>query len=224
MSWTDFVTQYFGQNGEEGTDFGVPFHTPIPAVLAGVVQRINCAVGYRCEVDIAASYGGRSVTESYLHIDQPAVTVGERLAPGDLVGLSGGQLSGGSNPDSPQYSTGPHVEFDVFQGGAWQNPIDPLSIARGGPAGVSGIGTGGPDPSQLLNLVPGLANLLKLQNAGAQVPALADPLGLNSAVSTAGHGLADALGVGVHDVQTFAQRQVIALGVAAVVLVVLFDR
>lgn len=229
MAWTDIVTQAFNPPTEYGTDFGVPFHTPIPDVLAGIVQRINCAVGYRCEVDIAATYQGRPVTETYLHIDQPAVTVGQSLSPGDLIGLSGGQLSGGSNPDDPRYSSGPHVEFDIFGGGPFQNPIDPLSIARGGPGGVTG--TGGPQPSDVISaivsLLTGGAGAAAAQSATSS--STATGLGLasigqavNNLPTNIGHGLANATGASIHDVAAWAQNQIVPLMVALVVALVLF--
>jgi hypothetical protein len=233
VAWTDVVTQLFNPPVEYGTDFGVPFHTPIPDVLAGVVQRINCAVGYRCEVDIASSYGGQPVTESYLHIDQPAVTVGQSLAPGDLIGLSGGQLSGGSNPDSPQFSTGPHVEFDIFKGGPFQNPIDPLTIARGGPGGVNAGGPGvspGDALQASISALTGGAGTIAGQAAGHAVDSgAATGLGLasigqaiNNFPANVGHGLANALGASVHDVGAFAQNQTIPLIVALIVALVIF--
>jgi Peptidase family M23 len=226
------VTQYFNPPTEYGTDFGVPFHTPIPDVLAGVVERINCAVGYRCEVDIASSWQGQPVTESYLHIDQPAVRVGQQLGPGDLIGLSGGQLSGGSNPDDPRFSTGPHVEFDIFRGGPFQNPIDPLTIARGGPGGVN---AGGPSVQpgdvlqEIISALTGGAGAAAAQAAAPQVNAAATGLGLasigqaiNDLPTSIGHGLANAFGASVHDVAAFAQNQAVPLIVALVVALVIF--
>ena len=64
---------------------------------------------------------------------------------------------------------------------------------------------------------------------GLSLPGLPNPLGSTAAAisgipTTVGHGLADAIGVGVEDVKTFAERQVIALSVATVVLIVLFVR
>jgi murein DD-endopeptidase MepM/ murein hydrolase activator NlpD len=134
--WQTPITQAHGQNGEQGVDFGTPFHTPITAILPGTVQRVDCAVPWRCEIDIATTYQGQRFTESFLHIDQPSVSVGQQVSGGSLLGLSGGQLSGGSNPDSPNVSTGPHIEFDMFRGAApWSGAIDPTALARGGPQG-----------------------------------------------------------------------------------------
>lgn len=137
--WQYPITQAHGENGEQGVDFGVPFHTPLTPILPGQVQRIDCSSGWRCEIDILTSYQGQQAIESFLHVDQPMVSVGEQVNTGTVLGLSGGQLSGGSNPDSSQFSTGPHTEFDIFMGNKpWQNAIDPTSLARGGPQAGSG--------------------------------------------------------------------------------------
>lgn len=217
--WEAPITQAHGVAGEQGVDFGVGFHTPITAILGGIVQRVLCDVGWRCEVDVATQYQGRPATESFLHIDQPAVSVGQSLAPGDLIGLSGGQLSGGSNPDSPQYSSGPHVEFDLFQGGAWQNPIDPTALARGGPEG----GTGG---NPLAN-VPILGGVFAAGQAQGQALSTGQGLGaiagaLAGLPASIGHGLADATAAGFHDIGVFAGNQVVPLIVALVVALILF--
>lgn len=218
MSWTDVITQAFNPPAEYGTDFGVPFHTPIPTVLGGTVDRINCGVGWRCEVDIASRYGGDPVTESYLHIDEPAVRVGQQVRPGDLVGLSGGQLSGGSNPDWAPFSTGPHVEFDIFRGGPFQNPIDPVNIARGGPSSTT------PDvlnPFHLgQQLASGQVSLPNPLDVGTGIAVLG--AGIAGIPASIGHGLADAVTAAGHNAGVFLQRQIVALVVAAVVLLVLF--
>lgn len=53
--------------------------------------------------------------EYVYHLDQIQTTVGAHVNAGQVVGLSGGQTSGGSHPTSPQYSTGPHIHFGFFQ-------------------------------------------------------------------------------------------------------------
>lgn len=140
--WRYPVSQAHGVAGETGVDLETPFHTPITAILGGKVTRILGGVGWQQEIDIATSYLGKPATETYLHIDVPQVTAGETIQPGQQIGLSGGEtfdqaqhLSGAQSPDSPVHSSGPHVEFNLFQGSVWQNPIDPTALVRGGPQG-----------------------------------------------------------------------------------------
>jgi hypothetical protein len=98
-------------------------------------------------------------------------------------------------------------------GGMSSNPIDNLPVVGG--LVQSGL------------VAPGLDTVFGAgQSAVAQGQAGLATIGtgIASIPVTVGHGLADALGVGIEDVKTFAQRQVIALAVAAVVLVVLFVR
>lgn len=155
-------------------------------------------------------------------------------APGDVVVYGAG--GGYSQFGHVAYVTGvnPDQTFNVVE----ENFVAPgkLDTRTSSLADVEGFilppaGAGSGAPGQLVNLVPGLADLLKLPNAGGPpgLPSLPNPVGdLAGAISgiptAVGHGLADAIGVGVHDVETFAQRQVIALAVAGVVLLVLFER
>lgn len=138
--WNQYpITQAHGVNGEQGVDFGVPFHTPLTPILPGQVQRVDCSTGWRCEIDILTSYQGQNFIESFLHIDQPMVSAGQSVNTNTILGLSGGQTSGGLNPDDPNFSTGPHTEFDMFRGTVpWRNAIDPTALAQGGPRAGSG--------------------------------------------------------------------------------------
>jgi hypothetical protein len=214
--WGTEITQAHG-GAEQGVDLGTPFHTPLTAILPGTVQGVDCSSGWRCEVDILTQLEGQPYVEGYLHVDQPAVQPGDTLAAGDLVGLSGGQLSGGANPDAQPFSTGPHVEFDLWQGEqAWQNPIDPTTIVRGGPQ----VGAGGPS-------LPNLPGVLNPFGAGVTAGRQAagsvinfDPWGgFQKAIG----GTASSFGGWVSGrVVPFAETNLIALAVAAVVLLVLF--
>lgn len=234
MAWYDApVTQSFGQNGEQGIDLGTQFHTPLTDLLPGVVKRILCDVGWACEIDIAATYQGKPVTESYLHVDVPEVQVGQQVTFGSEVGLSGGQLAGGAHPDSPQYSSGPHVEFDIFQGGAWQNPTNPASFidavrsqgaaAAGGDGSVVTLGTGPgglPTPGDVAGALGKLPGDLA---ASVTQGIVAGAVGAFEGVTTAvGHGIANAGALAIHDVAVWGRRQFVALLVATVFVLVLF--
>lgn len=138
--WQDLITQAFNPPAEPGVDVGTPFHTPITALAAGtVVSETHGGFGQR--IDIAT---GGGVKEYYQHLDTIAqgIKVGSHVSVGELLGLSGGQLSGGSSPNDPRNSSGPHVEFGIIGPGG--TPMDPTAALKAGPAGGAGRGTGNP--------------------------------------------------------------------------------
>lgn len=120
-AWYEYaITQGYGQNGEKGVDLGTPFHTPITALFAGTVTwagRTRWSAGGSSggEVCIVCNLPGRGVfTSYYLHLDTANVKVGDKVPAGALIGLSGGQLSGGNWPVvniGATFSNGPHTEF-----------------------------------------------------------------------------------------------------------------
>jgi len=148
MSWYDTViTMVFGQAGETGTDFATPLDTPITALQGGTVTRadINPWGG---EVQVLTTLPGiGQVTEYYRHLDliQPDLHVGDIVAPGQQVGLSGGQLVGGTNVADPLYSSGPHTEFGIIQNGTFLDPTGLIAATRAG----SGTGIGGSGSSSI---------------------------------------------------------------------------
>lgn len=113
-AWTRFaVTQEHDVNGETGIDIGTPFHTPISALASG--QVVSAGYGpWGGSVMVAVQNGATTLYHNYLHLDQIMVQTGQQIGSGQLVGLSGGQTSGGLHPASSAYSTGPHTEFGVY--------------------------------------------------------------------------------------------------------------
>jgi murein DD-endopeptidase MepM/ murein hydrolase activator NlpD len=156
--WQDQVTVPFGPPGEMGVDFGTPFHTPVTSLLGGTVTAAG-AHPWGEEVQIDTGHG---VTEYMRHLDTIEVKVGDKVSAYQEVGLSGGQLSGGSNPvqnppGTQMYSSGPHTEYGLMgAGGSPINPgsvlaaADPLKAASAAAAKARGLTTpnqqlGGPD-------------------------------------------------------------------------------
>lgn len=255
-AWLYPVSQAFGGGAlgfsEKGTDYATPFHTPVPAPFAGTV--IGESYGpYGGEIDIALSQGpGGLKTETLLHLDQILVAKGQTIEQGQEVGLSGGQNVGGSHPATPQYSTGPHTEIDLWKGSPWSSPsVNPDPILKA--LGMSVFGDvaqsrtpSSPSPSgptlfelvppgfgvaQLLaNALPGQAGAVAQQIGSTPTPAfpniinvLPNPTaGIGDAVTKAGHGIADFFAVSIEDIGIFLKRQIVALAVAAVVLLILF--
>jgi murein DD-endopeptidase MepM/ murein hydrolase activator NlpD len=99
-----------------GVDVGVGMGTPVSAAADGVVVLAGTnvvdgkVVGYWTYVVI--SHGGGLYT-LYGHLSRLAVSAGDHVRAGQVIGLSG----------STGNSTGPHLHFEVRQG---SDPVDPM--------------------------------------------------------------------------------------------------
>jgi murein DD-endopeptidase MepM/ murein hydrolase activator NlpD len=94
----------------EGDDFGTPVGTPLAAMSTGTVVFAGWEGGYGNKVEIQYWDGTMSV---YGHMSQISASVGDRVAPGDIVGLSG----------NTGHSTGPHLHLEIHPDGG--GAIDP---------------------------------------------------------------------------------------------------
>lgn len=150
-AWYCFpITQNYGTNGEKGVDLGTPFHTDITSLYSGVVTDASYQP-WGGQVGIETNIPGVGNVIWYVqHLDQINVTQGQSVSVGQLLGLSGGQTSGGSHPSSSQYSSGAHTEegFNASWIGGVQsgmpnfNPDSLLQQAKSGQdsGGVSPLG------------------------------------------------------------------------------------
>lgn len=125
------VTQEFGCTGfylepargncahfHEGVDYGVPTGTPILAPGAGRIVQAGPNGGYGNSITVDL---GNGLTVLLGHLSAIAAHVGDAVAPGQRVGLSG----------STGASTAPHLHFEARRNG---QPVDPrLVIAGTGP-------------------------------------------------------------------------------------------
>jgi murein DD-endopeptidase MepM/ murein hydrolase activator NlpD len=94
-----------------GLDLAAPENTPIRAIGAGRVTAAGWAfTGYGISVVIDH---GNGVLTHYAHMNRTAVSVGDRVKPGQVIGREG----------STGDSTGPHLHFEVHKG-MW-NQVDP---------------------------------------------------------------------------------------------------
>jgi murein DD-endopeptidase MepM/ murein hydrolase activator NlpD len=93
-----------------GIDIGVGFGTPIHAAASGIVILAGPDGGYGNFVVIDH---GNNLATAYAHQESIAVTVGQHVNQGDVIGYVG----------STGFSTGPHLHFEVRING---NPVDPL--------------------------------------------------------------------------------------------------
>lgn len=109
------------------------------------------------EVDILTNlsdYGGPQVVQ-LLHMDSIGVVPGQLVKKGDVLGLSGGQTSGGNMPSSPQYSTGPHVGLAVHSVSSWNQMSNPQQLLSNLLAGKDTSST--PTQAQIVGLGIGSA-------------------------------------------------------------------
>ena len=94
----------------KGLDFGAGWGTPIHAAADGQVTKAGWAGGYGRQVRIA--HGGGMAT-SYSHMSRMSVEAGAHVRQGQLIGYVG----------SSGLSTGPHLHYEVLQGGRAVNPM-----------------------------------------------------------------------------------------------------
>jgi murein DD-endopeptidase MepM/ murein hydrolase activator NlpD len=94
----------------KGVDFGASRGAPIHATADGQVTRAGWAGGYGRQVRIA--HGGGLAT-SYSHMSRMVVEPGAFVRQGQLIGYVG----------SSGLSTGPHLHYEVLEGGTAVNPM-----------------------------------------------------------------------------------------------------
>ena len=96
-----------------GIDLAAPMHTPEYAAGDGVVLRAGAASGFGLAVYILHENGDVTV---YGHMDKILVKPGQYVEAGETIALLGNRGQ----------STGPHLHFEVHQGGENGTRIDPL--------------------------------------------------------------------------------------------------
>lgn len=112
--------QQYGQNGEEGQDYGIAIGTPIGAIYGGtVVYKYTYTNSIGNIVGLLTSDG----VHHYQHLSETSLKVNDTVNAGDIIGASGGL-------PIDAYSTGPHIEvrwsatFNKPKGTAqaWEDP------------------------------------------------------------------------------------------------------
>ena len=104
----------FGNAGHRGTDIPAPEGTPILAAHSGtvLVSGWNDSYGNQVLLD-----NGAGLSTRYAHMTASAVTAGETVTAGQVIGYVG----------STGDSTGNHLHFEMMQGGIRVNPLDMVS-------------------------------------------------------------------------------------------------
>lgn len=100
----------FGNTGHRGTDIPAPEGTPILAAHSGtvLVSGWNDSYGNQVLLD-----NGAGLSTRYAHMTQTAVTAGEAVTAGQVIGYVGNTGD----------STGFHLHFEVMQNGVRVNPM-----------------------------------------------------------------------------------------------------
>jgi murein DD-endopeptidase MepM/ murein hydrolase activator NlpD len=93
-----------------GVDIRTPPGTPVKATADGIVSVSGWAGG---NGNVVVVEHGKGFTSAYAHNTRNLVRVGQKIKRGDTIALSG----------STGMSTGPHVHYEVWKGGAHVNPI-----------------------------------------------------------------------------------------------------
>lgn len=108
------VTSYFGWRWgsfHSGIDIAAPAGTPVLAADSGMVSYRGWNGGYGRLVLIDH---GNGIVTAYAHLYDYAVSVGDRVEKGQVIGYVG----------SSGNSTGPHLHFEVRVNGVAKNPLD----------------------------------------------------------------------------------------------------
>lgn len=104
----------YGNSGHRGTDIPAPEGTPILAARSGtvIISGWNNSYGNQVLLD-----NGASLSTRYAHMTAAAVSAGETVTAGQVIGYVGNTGD----------STGFHLHFEVMQNGVRVNPLDAVT-------------------------------------------------------------------------------------------------
>jgi len=109
-SFGERIDPFLGEGAfHDGIDIAVPYDTPVDVTADGLVVFAGIENGYGRTVIVDHGHGVRTL---YAHMASLAVTVGQRVDRGEVVGYVG--VSG--------WSTGPHLHYEVRVNRAPVNP------------------------------------------------------------------------------------------------------
>ncbi|MEU3047084.1 MULTISPECIES: M23 family metallopeptidase [unclassified Streptomyces] len=113
----------WSSGSHSGVDFRAPMGSSVVAVGAGTVVEAGWGGAYGNNVVIRMDDG---TFTQYGHLSSIGVGVGQRVAPGQQIGLSG----------STGNSTGPHLHFEARTTAEYGSDIDPVAYLRSHGVGV----------------------------------------------------------------------------------------
>ncbi|PBC04986.1 M23 family metallopeptidase [Mesorhizobium sp. WSM3860] len=100
-----------------GMDFRAPIGMPAKVTAAGIVTKAGWNGGYGRMVEVDH---GNGFATRYGHLSEIDVTVGQKLAAGDVIGKTG----------SSGRSTGPHLHYEVRHNGEAVDPLRFLAVGK----------------------------------------------------------------------------------------------
>mgnify|MGYP001270163802 CR=1 FL=1 len=116
----DFMGTQLTYDSHNGTDFATPVGTRVVAAAPGVVRRVSSEFN-RGGLKIFVDHGDNLVT-TYNHLARAKVAVGDRVARGETIALSG--YSGIDGFATFPWGI-PHVHFNVWLDGEYVDPFAP---------------------------------------------------------------------------------------------------
>lgn len=107
-------------SNHKGLDISVPVGTPVKAPADGNVVAAKLMSGYGYCIYLYHGFiNGKSVQSRYAHLSRFAVSQGQNIKQGQIIGYSGGAPG---HPGSGT-STGPHLHFEIREN---DNPVNPV--------------------------------------------------------------------------------------------------
>jgi len=106
-----------GRRMHKGIDLAAPTGTPVYATADGIVGLARWGRGYGLYIKIDH---GADLETRYAHLSRLAVSAGERVEKGEVIGYVG----------STGWSTGPHLHYEVRVDGVAVNPIHYMVTKR----------------------------------------------------------------------------------------------
>ncbi|MEQ1509834.1 MAG: M23 family metallopeptidase [Sphingopyxis sp.] len=139
-----------------GMDFGAPHGAPIYAVSDGTIAVAGYSGGYGRYVRINH---GSGLGTGYGHMSRIAVSAGQHVRRGQIIGYVG----------SSGLSTGPHLHYEMYRGGA---PVNPASVRFATRSALSGgdLAAFRARLNELTNIAPGAAST-PVRRTAAPTPA-----------------------------------------------------
>ncbi len=116
-----------GLRGHKGVDMAAPTGTPIYATADGMVSKAEWFSSYGNFIAIAH---GAELETRFGHLSRMAVSAGQRVRKGDLIGYVG----------STGRSTGPHLHYEVRVAGMAVDPTPYMSETGGQRAFAAALG------------------------------------------------------------------------------------
>ncbi len=105
-----------------GIDIATPQGTPIRAPADGVVTKIRDGGARGLSYMVITHANG--LATAYLHLSGFAASTGAYVVQGQVIAYSGGTPG---TPGAGYLTTGPHLHFEVWDGGVARNPLEYLS-------------------------------------------------------------------------------------------------